>query len=81
MLTVDIEEAKVRLAELIGKAASGEAFVIAEAGNPLVKVVPFKQASRQGLFDCMRDGIAVDWDADLKDIGREEIIAMFEGDE
>jgi prevent-host-death family protein len=37
---VDIHEAKTHLFRLIEKAARGEAFVIAKAGKPMVKVLP-----------------------------------------
>ncbi len=40
MRTVNIHEAKTHLSRLIERAASGEPFVIAKAGRPLVKVVP-----------------------------------------
>lgn len=38
---VSIHEAKTHLSRLIEKAAGGEAFSIAKAGKPMVKVVPF----------------------------------------
>ncbi|OWW04574.1 prevent-host-death protein [Rhizobium sp. R72] len=44
MQTVNIHEAKTHLSRLIEKAAKGEAFIIAEAGKPLVKVVPLEEA-------------------------------------
>ncbi|MGJ3502585.1 type II toxin-antitoxin system Phd/YefM family antitoxin, partial [Piscirickettsia salmonis] len=40
MQTVNIHEAKTHLSRLIEKASSGEPFIIAKAGKPLVKVVP-----------------------------------------
>jgi prevent-host-death family protein len=40
MLTVNIHEAKTHLSRLLDRAARGEAFIIAKAGKPLVKVVP-----------------------------------------
>jgi len=40
MQTFNIHHAKTHLSRLIEKAAKGEAFVIAKAGKPLVKVVP-----------------------------------------
>jgi prevent-host-death family protein len=39
METVNIHEAKTHLSRLVAKAAKGEPFVIAKAGEPLVKVV------------------------------------------
>ena len=43
MLTVNIHEAKTHLSKLVDQAANGEAFVIAKAGMPMVKVVPLRQ--------------------------------------
>lgn len=40
MLTVNIHDAKTHLSRLVDQAAHGEAFIIAKAGKPLVKVVP-----------------------------------------
>jgi prevent-host-death family protein len=40
MKSVNIHEAKTNLSRLVAEAAKGEAFVIAKAGKPLVKVVP-----------------------------------------
>lgn len=39
MRTVNIHEAKTHLSRLIEQAVSGEPFVIAKAGKPLVKVM------------------------------------------
>ena len=38
MITVNIHEAKTQLSKLVDQAVKGEAFVIAKAGKPLVKV-------------------------------------------
>lgn len=43
MRTVNIHEAKTHLSRLVEQAAQGEAFVIAKAGKPMVKVVPLGQ--------------------------------------
>lgn len=39
MLTVNIHDAKTQLSRLVEQAAQGEAFIIAKAGKPMVKVV------------------------------------------
>jgi prevent-host-death family protein len=39
MHTVNIHEAKTHLSRLVDEAAKGEAFIIAKAGKPLVKVI------------------------------------------
>ncbi|WP_105432801.1 type II toxin-antitoxin system Phd/YefM family antitoxin [Neorhizobium sp. T6_25] len=44
MKTVNIHEAKTHLSRLVEEAANGEAFVIAKAGKPMVKVVPLEEA-------------------------------------
>lgn len=44
MLTVNIHDAKTRLSKLVEQAAQGEAFIIAKAGKPMVKVIPLNQA-------------------------------------
>ena len=40
MDTINIHEAKTHLSRLVEKAAKGDAFIIAKAGRPMVKVVP-----------------------------------------
>ncbi len=42
MRTVNIHEAKTQLSRLVDQAAKGEAFIIAKAGKPLVKVTPLE---------------------------------------
>ncbi|MCU0932999.1 MAG: type II toxin-antitoxin system prevent-host-death family antitoxin [Thiobacillaceae bacterium] len=44
MLTVNIHDAKTQLSKLVDQAAQGEAFIIAKAGKPMVKVVPLEPA-------------------------------------
>jgi prevent-host-death family protein len=45
MDTVNIHEAKTHLSRLLARAARGESFIIAKAGKPLAKVVPYVAAS------------------------------------
>jgi len=55
MKTVNIHDAKTHLSRLVEDAAKGEAFVIAKAGKPMVKVVPLEEAPKKkrpiGLLD------------------------------
>ena len=44
MITVNIHEAKTQLSRLVEQAARGEAFIIAKAGKPMVKVIPLGRA-------------------------------------
>lgn len=46
MLTVNIHEAKTNLSRLVEEAAKGEAFIIAKAGKPMVKVIPIDAEDR-----------------------------------
>ena len=45
MQQYNIHTAKTHLSALVEKAAKGEAFIIAKAGKPIVKVIPFVQQS------------------------------------
>lgn len=79
MLTVNIHDAKTHLSRLVDQAAHGEAFIIAKAGKPLVKVVPLESedtgtARRLGF---MAGEIAVPDDFDS--MANEEIAGLFEG--
>lgn len=77
MRTVNIHEAKTNLSRLVEKAAGGEAFVIAKAGRPMVKVVPLDtpspaEARRLGF---LAGAVAVPDDFDS--LGRKEIERLF----
>jgi prevent-host-death family protein len=80
METVNIHEAKTHLSRLVERAAQGEAFIIAKAGKPLVKVValdtPAPGAVRRLGF--MAGEIAVPEDFDR--MGAAEIERLFGGD-
>ncbi len=79
MIQVNMHEAKTQLSKLVGKAAEGEAFIIAKAGKPLVKVVPYDAPEKPSILGCMRGLGYVDPDLDIKSIAREEIMEMFYG--
>jgi prevent-host-death family protein len=48
MKVVNMHEAKTHLSRLVEAAAGGEAFCIARAGRPLVKVVPLANGDAAG---------------------------------
>ncbi|QFY62837.1 type II toxin-antitoxin system Phd/YefM family antitoxin (plasmid) [Rhizobium grahamii] len=79
MQTVNIHEAKTHLSRLIEKAAKGEAFIIAKAGKPMVKVVPIDEADmpKKCRIGFMKGEISVldDFDTMMAD----EIADMFYG--
>jgi prevent-host-death family protein len=79
METVNIHEAKTHLSRLVDKAAKGEPFIIAKAGKPLVKVVPLEPEKPKARFGFLDGQFAVP--DDIKAFGREEIEAMFYGEE
>ena len=73
---VNIREAKTHLSRLVEQAAKGEAFVIAKAGKPLVKVVPLDapEAEKTRRFGFMAGQLRVPDDFDR--MGSEEIEEM-----
>jgi prevent-host-death family protein len=77
MKTVNIHEAKTQLSKLIQEASKGEAFIIAKAGKPVVKVTALAaptgaQARRLGF---MAGQISVPDDFDR--MGKKEIERIF----
>lgn len=83
MQKINIHEAKTHLSRLVEQAAKGEAFIIAKAGKPMVKVVPLepepeprKQPRRLGF---MKGQIEVPDDFDT--MGQAEIERMFHGED
>ena len=82
MKTVNIHEAKTQLSKLIERASQGEAFVIAKAGKPVVKVTPLtsptgNQVRRLGF---MAGQISVPDDFDRMGTADDEIERLFAGD-
>jgi prevent-host-death family protein len=75
MVTVNIHEAKTQLSKLIDRAAKGEAFVIAKAGKPLVKVAAIDAPRAPRRLGFLAGEIAVPEDFDR--MGETEIEALF----
>jgi prevent-host-death family protein len=79
MKTVNIHQAKTQLSKLIEEATKGEAFIIAKAGKPVVKVIALSapigaQVRRLGF---MTGEISVPEDFDQ--MGKKEIERIFGG--
>jgi prevent-host-death family protein len=78
---INIHEAKTHLSRLVEEAARGEAFVIAKAGKPMVKVVPLEpekvDTSKRLGFLRGRITVPENFDTFMQD----EIIAMFYGED
>ena len=79
MLTVNIHEAKTQLSKLVDQAAAGEAFIIAKAGKPMVKVIPLgkAEAGTASRLGFMAGEVSVPEDFDR--MGGDEIESLFAG--
>ena len=77
MKIVNIHEAKTHLSRLLEATARGESFVIARAGKPVARVVPYEEPpeSRPRRLGFLAGEIAVPDDFDR--MGREEIENLF----
>ncbi|MCP3963751.1 MAG: type II toxin-antitoxin system prevent-host-death family antitoxin [bacterium] len=76
MVTVNIHQAKTQLSKLVDQAVNGEAFVIAKAGKPLVKVTALSAPREPRRLGFLAGEIAVPDDFDT--MGEAEIAALFE---
>ena len=75
---VNIHEAKTHFSRLVQRAAAGEEIVIAKAGVPLAKLVPYE--GRRKLIPGLLKGkvwAADDWDSDETN---DEIAKLFHGE-
>jgi prevent-host-death family protein len=79
MLTINIHDAKTHLSRLVEQAARGEAFIIAKAGKPQVKVVPLDVDECEAVkrLGFMAGEISVPDDFDT--LGGDEIVELFAG--
>ena len=80
MATFNIHEAKTHLSRLIERLAAGEEIVIAKAGKPVAKLVPFtenKEPRKPGAWKG-KLWLAPDWDSDETN---EEIERLFYGED
>lgn len=75
MLTVNIHEAKTQLSKLVDQAVKGEAFVIAKAGTPLVKVTALDAPAAAQRLGFLAGEVAVPEDFDR--MGEAEIADLF----
>ena len=76
--TVNLYEAKTQLSRLVDRAAQGEEIVIAKAGKPKAKLVPFREAARREPANLLGiTFIAEDFDEPLPP----ELLSAFEADQ
>jgi prevent-host-death family protein len=76
MVEVNIHEAKTHLSRLLTRVAAGEEIVIAKAGKPVAKLVPYRNPPYERVLgqDEGKVWIADDFDAPLS----EEVQKLFE---
>jgi prevent-host-death family protein len=73
--TVNIHEAKTHLSRLLARVEAGEELIIARAGRPVARLIPFARPGKRALgLDAGRGFIAPDFDAPLP----EDVLADFE---
>ena len=78
MLQMNIHDAKTHLSSLVERAAGGEPFIIAKAGKPMVKVIPYTSASGGNTrIGFLKGQIKVPEDFD--NLCTQEVSDMFEG--
>lgn len=79
MKIINISAAKAQLSKLIDQAVKGEAFIIAKAGKPLVKVIKLDITEKlvTNRIGFMKGQIQVPDDFDV--MGKPEITRRFEG--
>jgi prevent-host-death family protein len=73
---VNVHEAKTHLSRLLDRAAKGEEIVIAKAGRPVAKLVPYRAAVAPRQPGAWKGKV---WIAPDFDETSEEIIRLFEG--
>jgi prevent-host-death family protein len=78
MKSVNIHAAKTNLSKLVEQAALGEAFIIAKAGKPMVRVLPMEAQAKPSRLGGLEGVFKIPEDFDT--MYQEEIIRMFEGE-
>jgi antitoxin (DNA-binding transcriptional repressor) of toxin-antitoxin stability system len=71
---INIHEAKTQLSRLVELAAAGREFVIAKAGKPMVRVLPFVEGAKYPMGGMRGQS---DLTLDLKKAFNDEIDVMF----
>lgn len=72
---MNVHEAKTHLSKLLERVEAGEEVVIARAGRPVARLIPFAQRGKRTLgLDAGKGSIAPDFDAPLPD----DVLADFE---
>jgi prevent-host-death family protein len=75
MRQVNIHEAKTHLSHLVNVAAQGQTVIIAKAGKPIAKLEPYDSAKTRQRLGFLHGCLGSP--APVKEVGKEEIEAMF----
>ena len=78
MTTVNIHEAKTHFSRLLSRVAAGEEIIIANAGKPVARLMPFRKPRGKRPLGMDKGLYAVpnDFDAPLAD----DVLKTFEGE-
>jgi len=76
MKTVNMQSAKTHLSRLVEEAAAGGDIVLAKAGRPMVRLVPFQRDVSPRKPGAWKGKVRMARDFNAED---ERIIALFEG--
>jgi prevent-host-death family protein len=82
-ITVNMHEAKTNLSRLVEKAVQGESVVIAKAGKPMVRIIAIDAPvpAKRKRIGFLAGQITVPDAQVFNELGKDEIAAMFGGDE
>lgn len=77
MQTINIHEAKTHLSRLVDEVVAGNEVVIAKAGKPMAKLIPFIPTAKKRKLGLLAGKLSLpaDFDAPLPD----DVLASFEG--
>ena len=75
MHQVNMHEAKTHLSRLVDMVAQGQTVIIARAGKPIAKLEPYVPAGARQRLGFLQGCFGSP--APVKDVGKEEIEAMF----
>ena len=76
-MQVNMHEAKSQLSRLGEQAWEGEEVIIAKAGKPYLRLVPYRRENQPRKLGCLKGQI---WIAPDFDETPEEVIKVFEGE-
>ena len=76
-ITVNIHEAKTHLSRLLARVMGGEEIIIAKAGKPIARLVPFEASPAERVPGSARGKIVIA--PDFEDPLPEKMLEEFEG--